>query len=374
MPRQDYYTIKEIFHQPKMWMDTYQIVLSMKEQIIEFFKNNGIDKKSEIIFTGAGTSAFVADAAECVWMRGGYAGAKSVPTTDIVSAPEYFLAKSNKLFVSFGRSGDSPESVAAYNVARKFCDDASHLIITCNARGYLANVAEPGKDLVIVLPEGTNDVGLAMTSSFSSMLMASILCMYIDDIEEQKDKVAAAAAFAENFLKDDVIEKIKAATTKNIKRAVFLGSGPLKGISCETHLKLQELTDGQIMCSFDSFVGLRHGPKAVINEETLVVYLLSDEPYIRQYELDLIDQVDKENHPAGQIIVSTTPSGVAENIDFEVNAPAPMPENDCRFVPYVLIGQLLGYHFSLSKGLNPDTPSVRGTISRVVKGVTIYEY
>ena len=43
-------------------------------------------------------------------------------------------------------------------------------------------------------------------------------------------------------------------------------------------------------------------------------------------------------------------------------------------VPYVLAGQLLGYFFSLSKGLNPDKPSVRGTISRVVSGVKIYEY
>lgn len=369
----DCHTIKEIAHQPKMWMETFDIVLSRKAEIEKFVKENGLDENTRIILTGAGTSAYIADAAECVYTRAGASGAKAVATTDIVSDPESFLDPSDRLFISFARSGNSPESVAAYNIARKYCKDALHLIITCNPEGSLAKGADPKKDLVIVLPDGTNDRSLAMTSSFSSMLVTSILCKNAANIEAQKEKLGAAAAFAARFLEDDVIAKVKETTGKNIKRAVFLGSGPLKGIACECHLKLQELTDGQIMCSFDSFMGLRHGPKAVINEETLVVYLLSDEPYIRRYELDLIDQVDKENHPAAQIIVSTTPSGVKDNIDFEVNSPVAQ-EGEYRFVPYVLIGQLLGYFFSLSKGLNPDAPSVRGTISRVVSGVKIYEY
>ena len=368
------HTIKEIFHQPKMWMDTFDIVLSRKAEIEKFLASNGITKDTRIILTGAGTSAFIADTAECVYMKGGLGGAKAVATTDIVSAPESFLSPDDRLFISFGRSGNSPESVAAYNIARKYCKDALHLIITCNPEGFLAKSADPAKDLVIVLPDGTNDRSLAMTSSFSSMLVASILCKNVASLEAEKAKLQSAADFAQSFLADEVIGKIKGVTAKNIKRAVFLGSGALKGVACECHLKLQELTDGQIMCSFDSFMGLRHGPKAVINEETLVVYLLSDEPYTRQYELDLIDQVDKENHPAGQIIVSLTPSGVKDcAIDFEIDAPQ-VVEGDYKYVPYVLAGQLLGYFFSLSKGLSPDAPSVRGTISRVVKGVEIYNY
>ena len=127
------------------------------------------------------------------------------------------------------------------------------------------------------------------------------------------------------------------------------------------------------MCSFDSFMGLRHGPKAVINEETLVVYLLSGNPYTRTYELDLVDQVGKENHPAAQIVVAVTPSGITEGVDLEINAPSPV-EGDYQWVPYVLVGQLLGYFFSLSKDLDPDHPSARGTISRVVSGVKIYDF
>ena len=372
----DCHTIREIAHQPKMWRETFDVISGMRAAIERFFADNHIGKDTRTVLTGAGTSAFVADTAACLFMHDGYGQARSVATTDIVSAPRSFLSPEDRLFVSFARSGNSPESVAAWHIARKFCKDAHHLIITCNPDGCLARGADPEKDLVIVLPDGTNDRSLAMTSSFSSMLIACLLCKNIGTLDAEKPKLEAAAAFAAHILEDEVTGALQKMTEKTIYRAVFLGSGPLKGIACESHLKLQELTDGQIMCSFDSFMGLRHGPKAVVNERTLVVYLLSDDPYTRRYEYDLIDQVGKENKPAGQIIVSLAPSGIKEDIDFEIDAPVSgeLSAGEYKYVPYVLAGQLLGYFFSLSKGLNPDKPSVRGTISRVVSGVKIYDY
>lgn len=372
----DCHTIREIAHQPQMWRETYRVISNRKADIERFFAVNGINKDTRIVLTGAGTSAFVADTTACLFTSDGYSCARSVATTDIVSAPASFLNPDDRLFISFARSGNSPESVAAYQIARKFCKDAHHLIITCNPEGCLAREADPEKDLAIVLPDGTNDRSLAMTSSFSSMLIACLLCKNVATLPAEEARLEAAAAFAARFLEEDVTAAFQRMTEKNICRAVFLGSGPLKGISCECHLKLQELTDGQIMCSFDSFMGLRHGPKAVINERTLVVYLLNDDPYTRRYEYDLIGQVSQENRPAAQIIVALKPSGITDAIDFEIDAPftEELAAGEYRYVPYVLAGQLLGYFFSLSKGLNPDTPSVRGTISRVVSGVKIYEY
>lgn len=372
----DCYTIREIAHQPKMWMDTYDIVLSQKKELEKFLEKNSINKDSEIILTGAGSSAYIADTAVCEYMKAGYVQARAVATTDIVSAPEYFLSHTPKLFISFGRSGNSPESVAAYEVANKFCKGSNHLIITCNPDGELAKIAVPGKDFVIVLPDGTNDRSLAMTSSFTSMLVTSLLCKNVASLEGERAKLQAAADFADYIVNSEVVDKIKKLADKKIKRAVFLGSGPLKGIACESHLKLQELTDGGIVCAFDSFMGLRHGPKAVINEETLVVYLLSENPYTRQYELDLIEQVDHDNHPAAQVVISVTPSGVKDILDFEINAPKPelLKDNEYVCAPFVMVGQLAGYFFSLDHGLSPDNPSIRGAISRVVSGVKIYKY
>ena len=42
------------------------------------------------------------------------------------------------LLVSFARSGDSPESVAAAELADQLLSDVHHLVLTCNADGRLA--------------------------------------------------------------------------------------------------------------------------------------------------------------------------------------------------------------------------------------------
>jgi len=42
-------------------------------------------------------------------------------------------------------------------------------------------------------------------------------------------------------------------------------------------------------------------------------------------------------------------------------------------VVQTIFAQLLGYYKSLRLGLNPDSPSISGTISRVVEGVIIYK-
>ena len=181
----DCHTIREIEHQPRMWMETYRIIREHKVDIERFGDGKLIHRDTRIVLTGAGTSAFVADTAACLYVRDGFGQARSVATTDIVSAPECFLSPEDRLFVSFARSGNSPESVAAYHIARKFCKDARHLIITCNPDGCLAREADPEKDLVIVLPDGTNDRSLAMTSSFSSMLIACLLCKNVRTLEDE---------------------------------------------------------------------------------------------------------------------------------------------------------------------------------------------
>lgn len=370
------YTINEIMQQPSVWVKTFDLVMSQRDRILKFMQVSGFNRDSEIILTGAGSSAFIADAAVCLYINDGYRNARAIATTDIVSTPDFYLTPGKKFVISFGRSGNSPESMATYNIINEKCPGSAQFIITCNEDGLLAKEANSPLDYVLSLPKETNDKSLAMTSSFSTMLLASILVKNIFEIEKEGEKVKAAAAFASRFITDEMMENISNISKKNIKRAVFLGSGPLKGIACECHLKLQELTDGGIMCAYDSFMGLRHGPKAVINDETLVVYLLSDDEYTHRYEKDLISQINLEHRPAAQIVVSSKKTDYEGRIDFSVEGQSGELQkgNEHRYIPYVLIGQLLGYRFSLERGLNPDSPSVSGTISRVVSGVKIYNY
>ena len=368
------FTFNEIHQQPAMWRKELQSLLDAKAQISAFM-HKYLTPDTDIVLTGAGTSAFIGDAIEPV-MRGIWKNVRAVPTTDLITHAEYLLDADNPLLlISFARSGNSPESVGAVNIANRLCKNVAHIYITCNKNGKLA--ANSGKDniLLLLLPEETDDKSLAMTSSFSTMLLTCLMLGHIDHLENDADMIEKTIKNAEAVIAD-YEQPLRAIAERPFERGVFLGSGALKGIAEECHLKLQELTDGAVVCKFDSFLGFRHGPKAVVNSKSIVVYLMTDEEQIMRYERDLVRQVDANNKPVAQVIViSGKEPGMPEvKADLVVKMPFSKAETDFYgIVPYVLVGQLLGYYASLAHNLNPDAPSVSGNIHRVVEGVTIYE-
>ncbi len=374
--RVDYHTYREIMQQPVVWLREYDLLLEKRKEI-EAFVSKYIEAGYEVIFTGAGTSAYIGDILEVSLSGTPLRGARSVPTTDLVTNPEYYLSPEKKvLMISFARSGDSPESLGAIKLANSICKDIAHIYVTCNAGGHLARTAaDSPSTLLLLLPPETNDQSLAMTSSFSTMLFAGITIANIRSIEAQLPVVTSLVKRSVDTLArlDRYIPEI---ASRRFDRAVFLGSGELKGIAKESHLKLQELTDGGVVCSYDSFLGFRHGPKAVVNGNTLMVYLLSGDPDVRRYEADLIRQLNTNNRVVAQIAVSERNENIpGVDFDLEVELGGGGGEhlkNLYRCIPYIFVSQLLGFYKSLDLGLNPDSPSVSGNISRVVTGVTIY--
>ena len=369
------FTFNEIHQQPAMWRKEYHALLAAKAEASAFM-HKYLTPDTDVVLTGAGTSAFIGDAL-CPIMRGMWRNVRSVPTTGIVTHAKYLLdAERPLLLVSFARSGNSPESVAAVNLANKICKNVAHVYITCNKNGKLALQAQ-GRDnvLSLLLPEETDDKSLAMTSSFSTMLLTCLMLGHIDTLEQDEEKIEKAAKNAEAVIAD-YEDKLKEIASRPFERGVFLGSGALKGIAEECHLKLQELTDGAVVCKFDSFLGFRHGPKAVVNSKSIVVYLMTDQEEVQRYERDLVRQVDANNKPVAQIIViaGNKPELPDVKADLIVQMPYGYAENDFYgIVPFVVVGQLLGFYASKAHGLNPDAPSVSGNIHRVVEGVTIYE-
>ena len=366
-----YHTNNEILQQPRVWRKTYDIILSRKDEIKAFvdkYQNAGY----EVVFTGAGTSAYIGDALECALASTRFRGARAIATTDILSCPGLYFNKDSKvLLISFARSGNSPESVGTVRAIEQTAGSVAHIFITCNAEGSLAKM-KGDHILTVLLPPETNDLSLAMTSSYSSMLLACAMIANIDDIENQRAYIDTLAdCTAKTMERYD--EGIRAVAGLGFKRAVFLGSGSLQGVAEESRLKLQELTDGRVMCAFDSFLGFRHGPKAIINKETLIVYLVSPDPYVRRYELDLVRSIrEKGDFKACVTVCRNLPEGWPESeLTVETGLPEDFPDSyGC--VSNVVVGQLLGFYKSLDCGLNPDTPSVSGNISRVVEGVTLY--
>jgi len=370
------FTAKEIFQQPYLWEKTYKLAGQYKNSIFKFLQHLFSKPDLDIIFSGAGTSAFIGNSLKGVFQKNSRLRTRAIATTDIVTHPQYYFSKQQAtLLVSFARSGDSPESLAAFNLANQFCDSIYHLIITCNPQGKLARNVNSENSLVIVLPPETNDQGLAMTGSFTSMLLMAILISKISQLESLKEDMKTLYRYGKKII-DNYADQLKSICELPFERAVFLGSGCLMGCAEECHLKLQELTDGYIISKFDSFLGFRHGPKAVINPKTLMVYLFSSDPYVFQYERDLLQHINAGEQGKYSIaVMEHEMPGVDVNLKIILNS-NDNKSIDSDFLPVcdVLIGQILGFYKSLQLGLKPDMPSASGAITRVVQGVKIYKF
>ena len=367
-----FHTIKEIRQQPRLWQKVYNLIVSQKEGLTLFMEALRKEAGAEVIFAGAGSSFFVGEMVAGYFQKNTGISSKAVSTTELVTHPLLYVNPARKtLLVSFARSGNSPESVASVRFADKVSHNLQHLIITCNAEGELSGMSSPNPKYVLTLPEESNDKGLAMTSSVTSMALAALLISRLNELEAWKSQVELASEYAEKLIENyqGLIEKISAL---DFKRAIFLGSGPIMGVAREAHLKLQEMTNGKVICKFDSFLSFRHGPKVVLDETALLVYFFSNDEYVFRYEQDLARSVAKDHKLMAVVGISETKTDM-DVIDFELimsDKAGALDESFlglCDLVP----AQLLGYYKSLSLGLNPDQPS-DGAIHRVVQGVTVY--
>ena len=364
-------TAREIEGQPVLWQEVYNLILSEKSAITSFLTPVLSFPDSRIILTGAGSSAFIGEAAQGIFQEFTKRITSAIPTTDLITHPQlHFLNRIPTLLISFARSGNSPESVAAVELADEYCDTIFHLIITCNKNGALVQNSMKNA-YYLTLPEKANDKSLAMTGSFTGMLLSALLIAKIDTIEKCQAALTVLIDNA-NKLLGKYLPSIKAVAERPFQRVIFLGSGPLLGIARECHLKLQELTDGKVVCKHDSFLGFRHGPRAVINKETLIVYLFSSDEHVFLYERDLCLSIDADVRNIPTISFNhniETLKNSMLNITFTGSDDK---ANELAFIAAALMGQLLGFYHSLYLNLQPDNPSVSGAISRVVQGVTIY--
>jgi tagatose-6-phosphate ketose/aldose isomerase len=360
-------TAREIAQQPRVWPQIDALVADNRATLDAFLGPLLARVNLRIVLTGAGTSAFLGECLAPAMLGKGWR-AEAVPTTDIVSGPQQFLqADVPTLLVSFGRSGSSPESLAAFDLADQLVNDVHHLVITCNADGELYRRAQGRANAyAILLPDATHDRGFAMTTSFTSMLLAAALAFGV-----LPAGAAAVSSAAATGLHATALPLLQSLVAQQFKRVVYLGSNELRGLAREASLKLLELTDGRVVALFDSPLGFRHGPKTIVDSETLVVVLLSNDKQARRYDLDLLRELRNDGR-AGRVLALSGQAAPELGRDCVVLEGAESACDLALALPYILFCQSFALLQSLAQGLRPDTPSVSGTVNRVVRGVTIY--
>ncbi len=360
------YTAEEIAQQPALWAELAASLRTGRARLEAFLGGCLADPLQRVILTGAGSSAYVgeivADELNAAWP----AQVRAIATTTLLTHPELYVESgAPTLLVSFARSGDSPESLAAVKLVRDLVPQARLLNITCNAEGTLARDSAADPDAFnLLMPAASCDRGFAMTSSFSCMLLAALAVLGKD--EDRIERVATLARLAGAALPAwEAPAAGLAAGAGPAGRVVYLGSGPLEGLARESALKLLELSAGQVPAMANTPLGFRHGPKSVLTADALVVVFNSGKALARRYEADLVEELRRDG-VAGRI-VTVGPGG-----DIGIAVPE-LP--DAWLAPlWLMVAQQFALHQSAALQLRPDNPFASGTVNRVVKGVTIYRH
>jgi len=312
----------------------------------------------EVWFCGAGSSAYLGDI-----LASGLSHQftfRSIPSTDLVSAPQRYVTDTKALIVNFGRSGNSAESIGTMDVLDALMPELPRMNITCNANGALATRRAKGANQVVLMPDMAHDTGFAMTCSFSTMLLAA-LAIFDKPIDIQ-ERVKTMADQLQQLL--PVYSAAFASSSGSLpQRSVFLGAGELAFVARESALKVLELTAGNIPSLWDSTLGFRHGPKSFVTKDTIIaIYLTPDSP-ANQYDDDLVSELRRQFR---ETRVLTIGPGGDINVD--------MPYGSLWAAPVcVAAAQIGAVIWANALGGNVDDPFVGlDTLTRVVADVKLY--
>lgn len=372
------HTPREIRQQPSTWQRTYENLSAAAGDVTGFLARVGLIEdesvRASVYLVGAGTSDYIGRALASLLRRVWRCEVQAVPSTDLLTdMDDYLIPGRPYLWISFSRSGDSSEGVAVIEAALERQPTVHHLIVTCNGGGRMAR-GFGGRENVflLVLDDAVNDRGLAMTSSFSNMVVAGQCLAHVRDLAPHGRVVEELAARAERFL-GAAADAAAGLADGRFKKFCFLGTGALRVVAVESALKVLELTAGRSFPWSESYLGVRHGPLSAVDAETLVVGFLSNIGQRRAYELDLLREVKGKGLAGG--IVAVWPGAEPQSGEFDASLTLELSQgfDDLYRPPLdVIFGQLLGLFSSLRQGLKPDTPSPKGAISRVVAGVQIH--
>lgn len=374
------HTPREIWQQPDTWGKTYLRCQDHQAALNDVLRRAGIGRGNTssptVYLVGAGTSDYTGRALAPLLRRRWGCDVWPIPSTTLLTEFEEFHRPGREyLWISFSRSGESPEGVALLEQALARNREIRHLVITCNQQGPMAQLClqHPDRAVALVLDDAVNDRGLAMTSSFSNMVLAGQCVGHLEDLAQFGEEVAHLSETGRRFL-PAAAETAAAMTMLGCTRACFVGAGVLRAVADECALKVVELSAGKVTTMAETPLGLRHGPMSSVDGQTLFVAFLSSEGRRRGYELDLLREIDRKH--LGRVRAVVTARGDADvsslaDYSLSLNCAAEFPDQ-YRPVLDVMLGQLIGLFASMQHGLKPDQPSPGGTITRVVAPIKLY--
>lgn len=333
------FTLKEIMRQPQAWEDALGQLESGRSAITDFIQSGGYD---QVIFTGCGSPFFLARALKPYFQSVTGFPAEAIPASEIFLYAKASLAgKGKPLLVALSRSGETSEVLKAVEKFKTLYGDHV-LAISPYADRPLNRISNAS----LVAPLG-QEVSIAQTVAFTCMQLLGQGFAHLF-AGQNLDGFNGLAAAGSNLLERYGQAALEIGTDLALDRIYFLGSGPRYGLACETNLKMKEmsLTHAEAF----HFMEFRHGPKAMVSQQALVVGMISSSA--RAEETKVLQDMKLLG---GNILVlgNHFETGIGD-IDFDFQTSL----GEDYYLPlYLPLLQLLAYSRSLEKGLDPDNPT-----------------
>lgn len=343
------YTLAEILSQPLCWNNSFQ-QLTQSGTLEEIARQFGTAE--EWVFVGCGSSFYVAQAAAASMAALTGKRARALPASELMFYPEIALSGSGQYApVLISRSGRTSEVLKVAEVLKT--RGVKTLGISCAPGQALEKLVTHA----IVLP-AADEQSTVMTRSFSTMLLTlQALGATVAGNAEFVKALPGLVPPAEKLCSSLPSRVRDFVVNHEFEDYVCLAQGPLYGIASEIALKLTEMSVsyGQVFHTLE----FRHGPKSIVSEDTLILFLLSETSY--QAEVEVLEEIKKLGGKT-LAITNRADERARAAADLLVEVGADVPEL-ARLALFLITGQLMGLYTGLHKGHDPDRPR---NLSRVV--------
>src|SRR5512146_1332364 len=192
------HTLHEILQQPTTWIDTSERLTAASADLARL-----LESVRCVVLTGSGSSEYVGDCV-CVPLQQELGVVVEVIGGGalLANGVEILPPLRPAVVVSLGRSGDSPESVAAVSRLLQTEPKIQHLVLTCNRQGGLAREFSNHANVhVVTLADATNDRSLVMTSSFTNLALGARSLGMLKQTEQYRATCRGLGEIADRLLR-----------------------------------------------------------------------------------------------------------------------------------------------------------------------------
>jgi len=338
------YTHEEIHTQFEAWQSALEILSKKRGDL------NILGTHQQIIFTGCGSTYYLALSAASLTQKLTGVTARGLPASELWLNPDSVLPRSSSntgpvLLVAVSRSGETTETLKA---CERFKADkrGDVLTLSCYADAPLASKG----DVNLVLPSGA-ERSVAQTRAFSTLYLACLLLAALwggqDEYWEEAKRLPDAGR---KVLRISFELTAELGRSQAFDRFYFLGSGERYGLACELSLKMKEMSLSH--SEPFHFMEFRHGPKSMVTSSTLIIGLVSRSQ--ASFENAVLSEMQNQG---AHILILDEKAG---KIPFQANLSEILTN-----LLYMPVGQMLAFERAQSKGLNPDLPKNLETVVRL---------